>query len=286
MNHLSLTPLKLLLSSLKNGTALIVVLVLLALLAPWIEPFPYDLQNVDESLKPASLSHWFGTDSLGRDLFSRVLRGLQMSICIGFVSAFMSMTLGACVGVVSGWFGGTLDRVILQLLDTIQTLPSLLIAILLTVYVGKGTLGILLAIAFSSWVPLARVARYQTLLESTRPYVESASCLGASDTRILFNHVIPGCIGTWLVTLSYTIPSAILSESFLAFLGLGIQPPYSSLGSLAAEGFRSMRYYPHLTLFPAASLFLVLMGFYYFSEHIKSIQQSSLSQQKLSHFES
>lgn len=248
--------------------AFLAVVSLFAAFAPALTRFSYDEQNILQKLELPSALHWMGTDSLGRDLYSRILYGARMSLSVGVLTALLSLTLGTFVGALAGYRGGWIDHLLMRLVDFFTTFPSLLISILITVFVGRGFGGILLALALTSWVIQARLVRNQVLHARAQPYVESARAMGAGGPRIVLFHILPNILGPMIVALTFQIPSSIMSESFLSFIGLGLQPPYSSWGTLANEGFRAMKSYPHLILFPGTVLFLTMIAFNYLGDGV------------------
>jgi oligopeptide transport system permease protein len=241
----------------------------LAVLAPWISPYEPDLQSIPERLQLPSAAHWLGTDSLGRDLLTRVLFGARLSLSIGFATGLFSLTLGTLTGSIAGYFGGWADRILTGFVDFFSLFPSLLLAILFSLIFGRGLLGIFLSIGIVAWVQHARLVRAQVLQASQQPYVESARSMGASSGRILLKHILPNLWGPILVSVSSQIPSNIMSESFLSFLGLGLQPPHASWGTLASEGTRALRSHPHLLASPSIALFLTLLASQYLGDWLR-----------------
>jgi oligopeptide transport system permease protein len=232
-----------------------------ATFAPEFTRQSYETQNIDEKLETPSARHWMGTDVLGRDLYSRIVYGARMSLAVGVLTALLSLFVGTLVGAIAGYRGGKTDGFLMRVVDLFYIFPSLLIAILLTVYFGRGFLGILIALSLTSWVTHARLVRNLVLQAKEMLYVESARSMGIRSGRILFRHILPNIVGPIIVSLTFQIPTNIMSESFLSFIGLGLEPPYSSWGTLANEGFRAMKSYPHLILYPGAILFVTLVAF-------------------------
>lgn len=232
-----------------------------AAVAPWLTRFSYEEQNIEARLEGPNQVHWMGTDSLGRDLYSRILYGARVSLAIGVFTALFALVLGTLTGATAGYLGGWTDRILMRITDFFYTFPSLLLAILITVVLDRGPIGIFLALGLASWVTQARLVRGQVLQAREWLYVESARAAGATGSAILLKHILPNLWGPILVSLTLQIPTNIMSESFLSFIGLGIQPPHSSWGTLASEGFRGMKSYPHLILFPGAFLFATLLAF-------------------------
>jgi len=232
-----------------------------AVFAPLLTHQSYETQNIEEKLETPSAQHWMGTDTLGRDLYSRVVYGARMSLAVGVLTALLSLSLGTLVGAVAGFRGGKIDAALMRVTDVFSIFPSLLVAILLTVFLGRGFLGILVAISLTSWVVHARLVRNLVRQAKEMLYIESARALGVANTRIVVRHILPNILGPMIVSLTLQIPTNIMSESFLSFIGLGLEPPYSSWGTLANEGFRAMKSFPHLILYPGAILFITLVAF-------------------------
>lgn len=242
-----------------------------ATFAPEFTTQSYETQNIDEKLETPSSRHWMGTDTLGRDLYSRVLYGARMSLAVGVLTALLSLSVGTLVGAIAGFRGGKIDSLLMRIVDVFYIFPSLLVAILLTVFFGRGFLGILVALSLTSWVTHARLVRNLVLQAKEMPYVESARSLGVRSARILFRHILPNIFGPMIVSLTFQIPTNIMSESFLSFIGLGLEPPYSSWGTLANEGFRAMKSFPHLILFPGAVLFVTLIAFNALGDGVRDV---------------
>lgn len=242
-----------------------------ATFAPTLTRQSYETQNIEEKLENPSANHWMGTDSLGRDLYSRILYGARMSLAVGVLTALLSLTVGTLIGSVAGYRGGRTDSFLMRIVDLFTIFPSLLIAILLTVFLGRGFLGILLALALTSWVTHARLVRNLVIQAKGLNYVESARAMGLRDSRIVLRHILPNIIGPMIVSLTFQIPTNIMNESFLSFIGLGLEAPYSSWGTLANEGFRAMRSYPHLILFPGTILFITLLAFNALGDGIRDV---------------
>ena len=260
----------------KNKTAIvcavfIFLVCLVAALAEWMAPYPFDEQLKGKILLPPDSNHWLGTDSLGRDLLSRLIYGGRISMTVGILTAVISLLLGVIYGAISGWFGGKTDAVMMRAIDILYSIPTLVLLILVKVVFDSITLfsnpelksltGILIALSLVGWVTLARVVRGQVLQVKEMQYVEAARCIGNGGGRIVFFHVLPNILGPIIVLLTLQIPSNILFESFLSFLGLGLQPPYSSWGVLAEEGWQSLRSFPHLMLAPGTAIFLTMIAF-------------------------
>jgi oligopeptide transport system permease protein len=246
-----------------------------AIFAPYLTRFSFEEQNISEKLETPSAKHWMGTDTLGRDLYSRTLYGARLSLAVGILTAISGLLLGVLVGSLAGYRGGWVDTLLMNFVDLMMIFPSVLMAILLMLLFGRGFFGIFLAIAVTSWLSLARQVRGQVLQARTLPYVEAARAVGASHLSILFKHILPNLWGPILVSLTLQIPNNIMAESLLSFVGLGLAPPYSSWGTLANEGFRGMQAYPHLIIFPAGILFITILALNYLGDGLRDLLGTS-----------
>lgn len=247
----------------------LLLLSLVAILAPWLTKFSYFAQDADQALQFPNSTFWFGTDSLGRDLFSRILYGARISLAVGFFTAIFSLVIGTVYGAISGYAGGKIDTVMMRAADILLALPSLLVTVMLMLVVGRGPLGIFLALGIVGWVGEARLVRGQVLQAKEMLYVEAARSLGMRSTRILFQHILPNILGPVIVSLTFGIPQNILAESFLSFVGLGLEPPFASWGTLANEGWRAYRTYPYLIFFPGIALFLTILAFNFLGDGLR-----------------
>jgi oligopeptide transport system permease protein len=252
--------------ALAGASAIFVMIVLLGGFAvPWISPYGSSEVRADNLLQGPSWSHPMGTDALGRDLLTRVLYGARVSMTVGIGTALIALIIGTTYGLVSGFKGGRLDDLMMRIVDIFYGLPDMLIFILLSLLFGKSIVGLLIALGLVTWVRFARITRGQVLQAKEFVYVEGARAMGAPRRRILVRHILPNILGPILVTLTFSIPAAILAESTLSFIGLGINDPYSgwgtSWGTLAQDGWRAMRAYPHIIFFPAAAIVLTILAF-------------------------
>jgi oligopeptide transport system permease protein len=243
----------------------VLLVMLTAALAPWLSPYAASGLQMTRLLEAPSWTHWMGTDGLGRDLFTRILYGARVSMAVGLGTGAIAVIIGTAYGLVSGFKGGRLDRLMMRVVDVFYGVPDMLVFILLSLLLGRNIGGLLLALGLVSWVRFARITRGQVLQAKEFLFVEGARAVGASKTRILLRHILPNIMGPIIVTLTYSIPTAILAESTVSFIGLGLNDPYSdwgtSWGTLAQDGWRAMRAYPHLIFFPAAAIFLTILAF-------------------------
>jgi oligopeptide transport system permease protein len=242
----------------------LLIIVLAAICAPWFSSYAVGGLEEKRLLEPPSSAHWMGTDGLGRDLLTRVLYGARVSITVGLGTALIALIIGTTYGLIAGFKGGNWDHAMMRIVDLFYGLPDMLIFILLSLVFGRNIGGLLVALGLVSWVRFARIARGQVLQAREFLFVESAYALGASRRRIVVRHILPNIIGPIIVTLTFSIPSAILAESTLSFIGIGINDPYSawgtSWGTLVQDGYRAMRSYPHVIAFPAAAIFLTILS--------------------------
>ncbi len=253
------------------SASIILFICVVGALAPWIAPYPFDEQFLDRVLVAPSWQHWLGTDSLGRDMLSRLIYGARVSMAVGLITAMVSLVIGTFYGAVSGWFGGWVDSVLMRSIDILDSIPSLILMILIKIVFEsadiidnpelKALTAMLLALSLTSWVSLARLVRGQVLALKEQSYVEAARSMGADGGRIVFRHILPNTLGPIIVLQTFQIPSNILSESFMSFLGLGLQPPYASWGVLANDGWRSLQSYPHLMISPGVAIFIAMLAF-------------------------
>lgn len=258
------------------GMLLLLPILLFICAGPSLSGYRYDEIHLADKNQPPSARYWFGTDDLGRDLFTRAWYGARISLTVGLLAAAIDLGIGMLWGGIAGLAGGRWDETLMRLADILYSIPYLLIVILLTVVLGSGMLSLLIAITLTGWVTMARIVRGQILLLKEMEYAQAAQALGASPTRVLFTHLLPNAQGPILVTLTLTIPSAIFAEAFLSFLGLGIQAPIASWGTMANEGLPALQYYPWRLFFPALLISQTLLSFHLIGEGLKAaFNQSS-----------
>jgi len=243
----------------------VLMVTLSAALAPWFSPYSAGGLEEKRILETPSYAHWMGTDGLGRDLLTRLLYGARVSMTVGVGTALIALAIGTIYGLLSGFKGGAVDQLMMRIVDVFYSLPDMLIFILLSLLFGRNIGGLLIALGLVSWVRFARIVRGQALQAKEFLFVEAARAMGASRRRLMLRHILPSIAGPIIVTLTFSVPSAILAESTLSFIGIGINDPYSpwgtSWGTLAQDGWRAMRTYPHVLFFPAAAIFLTILAF-------------------------
>jgi len=253
----------------KLSAGFLIAISLAAVFAPWVTPFSYEEQDTLNALAAPGGTHWMGTDRLGRDLFSRMVYGARVSLFVGVGTTLIALAVGTLYGAVSGYIGGRTDNILMRVVDVVFALPDLLLIILIMVVLGRGLTSIFLALTMVSWVTVARLVRGEVLRLREFTFVEAARALGARHGRILFSEIVPNLWGILIVTLSFRIPVAILAESTLSFIGLGIAPPFSSWGSLANDGWTALKFYPHLIVFPSLAIFLTILSFNFLGEGLR-----------------
>ena len=235
-------------------------LVLIAIFGPMVWPHPYDKIYDDLVMMPPDMAtlHPFGTDPQGRDLFVRLLYGLRISLAVGVVATLVSLTIGVLWGATAGYFGGKIDQVMMRIVDILYALPFIFFVIILMVVFGRNIILIFVAIGAVEWLTMARIVRGQTLSLRKKEFIEAAQAAGLSPFQIITRHIVPNLLGPVVVYVTLTIPAVILAESFLSFLGLGVQEPLTSLGNLISVGAREMEIAPWLLFFPAITMMITL----------------------------
>lgn len=234
---------------------------------------PYEIEFIDweyMSIPPNSeTQHYFGTDALGRDLFARTLHGGRISLLVGIVATAVSLIIGVTYGAIAGYFGGKVDSVMMRIVDILYALPFMFLVIMLMVVFGRNIFLIFAAIGGYIWLDMARIVRGQTLTLKNKEFIESAVAIGASTPAIIFRHIIPNLLGIVVVYVTLTVPQVILVESFLSFLGLGVQEPYTSWGALVNEGAQDMEIAPWSLIFPASFLAVTLFCFNFIGDGLR-----------------
>ena len=251
------------------GAFILVILITLALLAPWIAPYPYAYQDLDLGASAPSSAHLLGTDVLGRDLFSRILYGARISLLVGFIATTVALIIGVSWGIIAGYFGGKIDSVMMRIVDVLYGLPFIIFIILLMVIFGRNLWLLFLAIGAIEWLTMARIVRAQVLTLKNQEFVLAAQAMGVSNFSMFRRHLLPNILGPIAVYATLTIPQVMLLESFLSFLGLGIQPPMSSWGTLIKDGVESMEEYSWLLIYPGLTFTITLFALNFFGDGLR-----------------
>jgi oligopeptide transport system permease protein len=260
----------------RNRAAVVSMVVLaiiagMAALAPWLSPHPYDAVYWERIAAPPDFAnaHWFGTDGNGRDLFVRTLYGARVSLMVGILATAVSLLIGVTWGAIAGYFGGHLDNLMMRFVDVMYSLPFMFFVILLMVVFGRNIFLIFIAIGAVEWLTMARIVRGQTLSVKGKEFIEAARAAGVTNRKIIRRHIIPNVLGPVIVYVTLTVPHVILIESFLSFLGLGVQEPLTSWGVLIAEGAANMETSPWMLIYPAAFLAVTLFCFNFIGDGLR-----------------
>lgn len=236
-------------------------LFLMAAVGPFLTPYTYYETHLPLKNLPPSTQFWFGTDELGRDIFTRIWWGARISLFVGVTAAVIDLIVGVIYGSIAGLWGRKLDEFMMRLTDVLYSIPYLLIVILLTVMMGSGLMTIIIALTMTGWIPMSRIVRGQMMQLKQLDYAQAAVALGATKWRLLFRHLLPNAMGPIVTTMTFTVPAAIFAEAFLSFLGLGIQAPVASWGTMASDGLSALRYFPWRLAFPAAFISITMLCF-------------------------
>lgn len=268
----------------KNKVAFVALIVLtilfvMTIIGPMLSPYQFDeMSTLEKNLGP-STAHWFGTDELGRDLFTRVWQAGRVSMTIGIVGALISTVVGVLYGSISAYFGGAIDNVMMRIVEILISVPYLIIVILISVVTDKQSLGtMLVALTLTGWCGTARLIRGQILQLKSQEYVIAATALGVSPMKIIRKHLIPNTLGLIIVGITFDIPGYIFSESFLSYIGLGIQPPSTSWGALAAAAQVNFRFYPYQLFLPSAMIALTMLCFTLLGDGLRDALDPKLRQ--------
>lgn len=251
------------------GLGLLVLLCLISLLTPWIAPYGYEQQNLLLGAAPPSSEHWLGTDIFGRDMLTRIMYGGRVSLMVGFIATSVALAIGILWGATAGFLGGRVDAVMMRIVDILYALPFMIFILLLMVVFGRNILLLFVAIGAVEWLTMARIVRGQVMALRQQEFVEAAYSMGLSRWTIIRRHLIPNTLGPVIVYTTLTIPSVMLLEAFLSFLGLGIQPPESSWGLLINYGVETMEEYPWLLIYPGLALSLTLFALNFLGDGLR-----------------
>ena len=260
------------------GGITILVLIILAIFAPWIAPYSYSYQNLDIGASPPSAEHLLGTDVLGRDLLSRLLYGARISLLVGFVATGVALVIGVSWGIVAGYFGGRVDSIMMRIVDVLYGLPFIIFIILLMVIFGRNIWLLFAAIGAVEWLTMARIVRGQVITVKNQEYVMAAQAMGVPNLRLFVKHIFPNILGPIAVYATLTIPQVMLLEAFLSFLGLGVQPPMSSWGTLIRYGVESMEEYSWLLIYPGLTFTITLFALNFFGDGLRDALDPKTSQ--------
>jgi len=255
----------------------IILFILAAVFAPLLTPYTYDEMDLANRLAPPSAAHLLGTDEGGRDVFTRLLYGARVSLLIGIVPTLLSMAIGAALGILAGFAGGKTDTVIMRIADVMLAFPSILLAMVLMYMLGDGLINIFLTLSIVNWASVARVVRAETLRLKELEYVEAARVTGVSRSKILLRHILPNCIPTLIVLFTLNVPSSILTESGLSFLGLGVQPPAASWGLMVNQGRQYLYTAPWLSFAPCVAIMLTVLAFNFLGDGLRDVMDPHLN---------
>ena len=251
------------------GLFLIVCIFLMAIFGPLLSPYAYDEQDFLISNEFPSWAHPFGTDMFGRDMFVRVMYGARISLAVGLMASLINLTIGVIYGSISGFVGGRTDDVMMRIVDTIRSVPTMIYVILLMVVVGPGLKSIFITLGINYWTNMARIVRAEVMRVKNEEFVLAARVIGASPARMLLRHLIPNAMGPILVTLTFCIPQAIFAEAFLSFVGLGVSAPMASWGVLSSDAMNALMVYPSQLFFPAMAISLTILAFNFFGDGLR-----------------
>jgi len=243
------------------GIAVIIFLAIMSMIGTLVSGQNYFDNDLLNANKPPSAEHWFGTDNLGRDIFARTWYGARISLFIGLTAAFLDLIIGVIWGTFSGYLGGKVDEYMMRIADVLSGVPYLLVVILLMVIMPAGLWTLIIAMTITGWIPMARIVRGEVLKLKAEEFVLASKSLGANTLRVMTKHLVPNAMGAILVTLTLTVPTAIFTEAFLSFLGLGVPAPQASWGTMTSDALSSLRYYPYQLFFPAFFICLTMLAF-------------------------
>lgn len=253
------------------GLSFLVLIILMAIFAPLCSGHTYYDTQLHLKNQPPNAEFWFGTDELGRDLFTRCWWGARISLLVGVSASLLDLLIGVLFGGVAGLAGGSTEEWMMRFADILYALPYLLVVILLMVIMGPGLFTLILALTITGWINMARIVRGEMLRLKSLEYIRAAVAMGASRRRLLFRHLLPNAMGPIIVTLTFTLPSAIFAEAFLSFLGLGVQAPIASWGTMSHDGLSALRYYPWRLFFPAALISLTMLSLHLLGDRLRDL---------------
>lgn len=252
------------------GLILLAVLVCAAVFGPMLSPYPYDGMDAMSRNQSSSAAHWFGTDQMGRDVFTRVLYGARVSLLVGFASTALNLVIGVLYGSIAGYVGGRVDMVLMRIVDVIYAVPAMIYMILLMLIFGSNIYSVMLGICVNGWINMARIVRSQVMSLKEQEFSVAAFVIGASRKRILFRHLLLNSLGPIIVTVTLMIPQAIFTEAFLSFIGIGISAPMASLGTLAQDAKMLMNVYPMQMVWPVLVICIVIFSLNFIGEGLET----------------
>jgi peptide/nickel transport system permease protein len=250
------------------GLVFLVLIVLVAIFAPLIAPYGIT-ERTDQFRKPPSLDHWFGTDDIGRDVFSRVVYGARVSLRIGFIATFILVVIGLVLGALAGFFGGILDTFIARVVDVFLAIPYIVLAVAIVSIVGRSENAVILVLGLTGWLAMTRIVRASFLSLKRMEYVEAATALGFTRRRIMFRHILPNALQPIIVYGTIAVGGVILAEAALSFLNVGPQPPTPAWGLMVADGKGALTSAPHMLFFPGAAIFLTVLAFVFIGDGLR-----------------
>ncbi len=264
------------------GLWIIVALLIVAVVGPMLSPYTYEQQDLDNTYQSPTFQHPFGTDQLGRDQLTRVMYGSRISLAVGLVCAALNFIIGVTYGGIAAYFGGKVDDIMMRIVDILYGIPTIIIVILLTViFKDRGVnplVNVFIAIGLTYWLPMARIVRGEILSLKEREFALAAKTIGAPNNRILFRHLVPNAMGPIIVTVTLEIPSAIFTEAFLSYIGLGVSAPVASWGALASDGTEAIRSFPYLVVFPALAISITMFAFNFLGDGLRDALDPRLRQ--------
>ena len=258
------------------GLLFVLLLALLAIFAPLVSPYNPYIVDLDQQLLPPSLHHWLGTDNFGRDVLTRIIYGARISLVVGIVPSFISLVIGTVMGILSGYVGGRTDFVVMRLADMMIAFPSLLLAMVVMYTLGANLFNIFIALALVGWAGVARVVRSQTLALKEKEFIEAARANGTAQSTVMAHHIFPNVVPTLIVLFSLSIPDAIMWESSLSFLGVGVQPPAASWGLLVSTGKDYLFQAPMFAVAPGVAILLAVLAFNFVGDGLRDALDPSM----------
>lgn len=267
----------------KNKVAILAMIILatiflMCIIGPHLTPYEYNIGDVSNKNQLPSKEHWFGTDKLGRDVFTRVWIGGRVSIIVGLIGAFIDVCVGLLYGGIAGYFGGKVDNIMMRILEILVSVPYLVLVVLVSMIFGKGIRSLIIAMTLTGWCYMARLVRGQILQIKSQDYILAAKALGTSPFKIITKHLIPNTLGVIIVAITFDIPSFIFGEAFLSYIGLGVQSPMTSWGALASDAQQNMAFYPYQLFFPALMISLTMLSFQLLGDGLRDALDPKLRQ--------